>query len=60
MRILFACGREPEYSRNRVLLKALKKNFTVIECTSSIKFLPLRYLIVFFKILKNKNKADKI
>ena len=60
MKILFVCGREPQYSRNRVILSALKKNFEIIECTSTLKFTPLRYLSIFFKFLKNKHKADKI
>lgn len=35
MRILFTCGREPEYVRNEVILRALRKHFDVVEITDS-------------------------
>jgi glycosyltransferase involved in cell wall biosynthesis len=32
-RIVFTCGREPHYTRNDVLLRALRKHFNLIEVT---------------------------
>ncbi len=33
MRILFTCGREPQYVRNEVILRALRKRYQVTEIT---------------------------
>src|SRR3989344_6551889 len=61
MNILFMCGREPSYARNKVILDSLKYNkYNIIECTSSSKYSIIRHITVFFKFLKNKNKADII
>jgi len=61
MNILFICGREPSYARNRILLNSLKYNkYNIIKCTSSSKNTIKRSIEVLLKFLKNKNKADII
>lgn len=65
MNILFICGREPSYPRNAILLHILKKNYTVIECTSTIgstdalSYL-LRNVVVIIKFFLYIHKADAI
>lgn len=34
-RVLFTCGREPSYTRNQVILRALRARYTVTEITDS-------------------------
>jgi glycosyltransferase involved in cell wall biosynthesis len=51
LRVLFTCGREPEYPRNAVLCAALSNYFNVIEVTDGHHLLPLRYLRVIIKLL---------
>jgi glycosyltransferase involved in cell wall biosynthesis len=52
MRILFTCGREPEYQRNAVIRAALARHFDVISITDSSHNLPLRYLRIAWHLLK--------
>ena len=35
IRVLFACGREPHYARNEVILRALRARYSVTEVTDS-------------------------
>lgn len=57
MRILFISGREGTYTRNAVIIKGLKQNnVEVIECTSSGKSYPARYVESVYKLLKNRNE----
>lgn len=60
MKILFVCGREPEYIRNRVILRALKKHFEVIEISSSLNNFILRNLSVFVKLILNRQEYDLV
>ena len=62
MNILFISGREPDYTRNAVILKGLRKNgINVIECTDSSKSYMSRYPKVLTKfIYKKKTDFDLI
>lgn len=51
MRILFLCGREPSYTRNASLLKALAANYEVTNISSSHKSYLIRHLIVIWRLL---------
>jgi glycosyltransferase involved in cell wall biosynthesis len=56
-RILFVCGREPQYPRNEITLRALKENFEVIEVTDNIRgSLTLRTLRLLPKLLLGVKK----
>lgn len=53
-------GRESSYARNQVIVSALKSaGFQVLDCSGSKRNL-LRYLVGFFKFLKNKKRSDII
>ena len=52
MRVLYTCGREPEYQRNAMLQACLKANFSVLAATDRASVLPARYLRVAAKLLK--------
>lgn len=58
--VLFVCGREPEYIRNRVILKALQREFEVVEITSSLSNFILRNLSVLVKFVLNRRKYDLV
>lgn len=62
MKILFISGREPEYTRNQVILKGLRENnVEVVQCTDSSKKYTLRTLKVLLKfIFTNKRNIDLI
>ncbi|MFH1597586.1 MAG: glycosyltransferase family 4 protein [Patescibacteria group bacterium] len=60
MKVLFICGREPEYSRNALLLKALKNRYEVIECTSQAAKYSFRFLHIITKFLFQYHNADLI
>ena len=51
--MLFICGREPEYPRNQMILRALERNFHVIRITDSSRSFILRNLLVILKLLPN-------
>ena len=51
MRVLFICGREPEYTRNQMILRALERNFQVVRVTDSSRLFVLRNLLVILKLL---------
>jgi len=51
--VLFICGREPEYTRNQIILRALKHNFQVVRVTDSSRPSILRNLLVILKLLPN-------
>ena len=58
MKILYFGTYNPNYARNRVLIKGLKKNcIEVLECRSSSKGL-LAFFDLFFKYLKFLGKYD--
>ena len=59
-KILFVCGREPEYVRNRVILKALRRQFDVIEISSSLRNIILRSVSVFVKFILNHREYDLV
>ena len=62
MKILFISGREPNYTRNAVILKGLRENdIEVIECTDSSDSYLFRYPKSFGKfIFKRKEDFDII
>ncbi len=51
MRVLFVCGREPEYTRNQVVLKALRLHADVIEITDSSRGYLSRHFRLVAKLL---------
>ncbi|HID65023.1 MAG TPA: glycosyltransferase [Anaerolineae bacterium] len=53
MKVLFICGREPEYTRNQMILRALERNFQVVRVTDSSRPFILRNLLVILKLLPN-------
>jgi glycosyltransferase involved in cell wall biosynthesis len=56
MKVLYISGREPTYTRNSVFIKALKmKGFELIECTSSARNYPLRYLSSVYQFVKERD-----
>jgi len=60
MRVLFICGREPGYIRNRLILKALKRHFEVVEISSSLESFVLRNLSVLVRFIVNRPQCDVI
>lgn len=58
MRILFTCGREPDYPRNALLLKMLKQRYDVLEITENCRSLPLRYIKLSWRLLTNQIPYD--
>ncbi|OGM98968.1 MAG: hypothetical protein A2915_03330 [Candidatus Yanofskybacteria bacterium RIFCSPLOWO2_01_FULL_41_34] len=58
MRILYFGVYNPDYSRNRVLIKGLKQNGTeIVECREEIKSF-FKYLKLILKYLKLRRKFD--
>jgi glycosyltransferase involved in cell wall biosynthesis len=53
LKVLFICGREPEYTRNQMILRALERNFQVVRVTDSSRPFILRSLLVILKLLPN-------
>ncbi len=51
-KIIFTCGREPEYPRNALIRKALSQNFELCEVTDNSHWLPIRYIGLFWKLYK--------
>jgi glycosyltransferase involved in cell wall biosynthesis len=60
MRVLFVCGREPEYTRNRMVLKALRQQAEVIEITDSSHSYVLRHLRLVLKFITRFQRHDVI
>ncbi|PDV98854.1 glycosyltransferase [Candidatus Chloroploca asiatica] len=58
MRVLFVCGREPEYVRNQIILKALQQHAEVIAITDSGKNYIIRHVRLFFKVLMHRKPHD--
>ena len=56
--LLFLSGREPEYIRNRVLIKALKTHFRVIVLTSKSSGIVSRMLLSLGKFLKLRRSQN--
>jgi glycosyltransferase involved in cell wall biosynthesis len=58
-RILFTCGREPQYGRNEVILRSLRKQYQVIEVTDhqpgSLTARSLRLLPRLLKAVARRN-----
>jgi len=60
LKICYLPGRETSYSRNRVLIKAMREaGFTVLDCSYGKKNF-WRYIISFFRFLKQKHQCDII
>ncbi|MGB3903461.1 MAG: glycosyltransferase [Anaerolineae bacterium] len=60
MKVLFICGREPGYIRNRVILKALKREFEVVEISSNFKSFILRNISLFVKFILNRREYELV
>jgi glycosyltransferase involved in cell wall biosynthesis len=60
VKILFVCGREPGYVRNRLILKALRREFEVTEISSSRHGFILRNLCVLVKCLAHRHEHDLV
>jgi len=60
MDVLFVCGREPEYVRNRLILKALRRHGSVIEITDRSKNYVMRHVRLFIKLLTRIRKHDAL
>ncbi|MBX4187976.1 MAG: glycosyltransferase [Candidatus Doudnabacteria bacterium] len=58
--VLFLSGREPSYTRNSVILNALKKNYDVIDISSSSKSYLVRYVKILFKYIMNRRDYDLV
>lgn len=59
-RIIFTCGREPEYPRNAMILKALRKNFDIIEVTNLTSWMPLKYVFLLIKLFVSTRKPHDL
>jgi len=51
-RVVFTCGREPQYQRNTLILDALKQSFEVVEVTNDSRWLTVRYLYLYCKLAR--------
>lgn len=60
MKILFLCGREDTYIRNKVLLDALSKQAEVINISSNSKNYFIRYLKIILKFISLRKNYDLI
>lgn len=60
MRVLFVCGREPEYVRNQIILKALRQHAEVTAITDSSKSYFIRHIRLFFKIIFQRKHHDVV
>lgn len=58
MRVLFICGREPEYVRNQIILRALRQFADVNEITDSSKTYLRRHLRLLFKLFLRYKSHD--
>lgn len=59
LRILFTCGREPGYTRNEVMLRALRARFAVTEVTDGrLGSLIARSLRVLVRLIPHLRKGD--
>lgn len=58
MRILYTCGREPEYPRNAVLQACLRASYPVFAATDRSSNLPVRYMRVAAKLLRAPAEYD--
>jgi len=58
MRVLFVCGREPEYVRNQIVLKALRQQAHVIEITDSSQSYFIRHLRLLGKFIAHFQRHD--
>ncbi len=53
LKVLFACGREPDYVRNAMALRALRANFAVVTVTETRRgSLTLRLAIIALRLLR--------
>jgi len=60
MNVLFVCGREPEYIRNEIILKALRQQGHVIEITDSHRSYLLRHLRLVWKFITRYRRHDVV
>jgi glycosyltransferase involved in cell wall biosynthesis len=58
MDVLFVCGREPEYIRNQVILKALRQQANVIEVTDSSRGYFARHIRLVLKLIRRWRRHD--
>jgi glycosyltransferase involved in cell wall biosynthesis len=58
-RVLFTCGREPGYTRNEVILRALRTRYDVLEVTDSrLGSLTARSLRVSWRLIPHLKRND--
>ena len=55
-RIVFTCGREPQYQRNTIILDALRQSFDVVEVTEDSRRLLVRYLQLYWGLARALQK----
>jgi len=60
MNVLFICGREPEYIRNEIILKALRQQGHVIEITDSHRSYLIRHLRLVWKFIIGYRRHDVV
>jgi glycosyltransferase involved in cell wall biosynthesis len=60
MQVLFVCGREPEYVRNQIILKALHQYADVTEITDSSRSYIVRHLRLLWKLLTRSRRHDVV
>lgn len=58
MKVLFICGREPEYVRNQIILRSLHQFAEVNAITDSGKTYPGRHLRLLIKLLSGYREHD--
>lgn len=58
MRVLFTCGREPEYPRNATWLACLQQNFKVFPVTDSHPWWVVRYSRLTMRLLATRHRYD--
>jgi len=59
--VIFTCGREVNYQRNSLILDALRESFDVIEVTDDSRWMPLRYMHLYWKLAQAlRNPTDLV
>ena len=60
MRILFACGGDPTYIRNAVILNLLRRSHEVIEITDSSRSTATRHAKLALRLLRSRRDYDLV
>lgn len=59
-KLLYSCGHEPEFLRNKIFIEALKSRYEILPGYSSLKSYPARMFAAFCRTLWNLRKADVV